>query len=164
MVWLKMSPLQRRTHYCHGFPALPPPTQVSSQGSCSELLGNVVHQNKLTAMRINGKSAWEYIYTDTFCTLWCHFLQEYLHYKHSFSSEANEVCKCHLPNPWEFMATGEVFSNTLLLLTGWGFSAKIGTVMSLKMMPRVDTAHSVLQKTNCSFTNVSVNSTVISGY
>lgn len=68
VVLLKMIPPQK-THYFHGFPALPPPTQVSGQGYCSELLVNLVHQNKLTAMRTNGRSTREYLYTDTFFTL-----------------------------------------------------------------------------------------------
>lgn len=93
----------------------------------------------------------------------CHFSQEYLQYERSFSTEVSELCKCHLPNPREFMATEEIFSSTLLL-TGWVILAKIGTVISLKLMPRVDTAYSVLQKTNCNFNNGCANSIVTSGY
>lgn len=42
----------------------------------------------------------------------CHFSQEYLQHEHSFSSEVSELCKHHLPNPQEFMATEEIFSST----------------------------------------------------
>lgn len=51
-----------------------------------------------------------------------------------------------------------------ILLTGWVIWAKIDILLSLKLMPRLDTEYSALQKTNCNFNHVCVNFIVFSGY
>lgn len=156
-----MCPPQRR-YYSHGSPALPPPTQVSTQGCCSELSVNLVHQNKPTGMRKNAKStpnifAQIMFFTPfnvtscrTICSTNIPFLVESV-------GCANDTFPTH-GNSWQ---QGKYFP---ILLTGWVIWAKIGIVMSLKLMPRVDTEYSALQKTNCNFNDVCVNLIFSSGY